>query len=70
MHEREKQYMEVLHGLGHTVGEYVGKGLGDTSPNDDGEMESEDAEGEYTEREGDVDDAEPDANDRQEEPEQ
>ena len=62
--------MEALHGLGHAVGEYVGDGLGDTSPNDDGEMESEDAEAEYTEHEGDVDDTYPDANDRQEEQEQ
>jgi len=32
--------MEALYGVGHAVREYVGDGLRDTSPNDDGEMES------------------------------
>lgn len=58
--------METLHDLGRAVREYVGGGQGDTSPNDESEMERGDAEVEYPESEGDnEDDTNPDANDQE-----
>lgn len=66
-HEREKQYMEALHAVGHAVREYVSGGQGDApsqveDPHPDVEMEIIDAEEECV----DPGEFDSDANDQEE----